>query len=77
MTACSKVVDLLVDYLETRLPPRTQADLERHLEACPSCVAHVRTYRSTVALLRSLSDEDLPPELRSSLRAFLDRGSSN
>ena len=77
MTACAKVVDLLVDYLEGRLPPPAQANLERHLEACPTCVAHVKTYRSTVALLRSLRDEDLPPELRSTLRAFLDRGSSN
>jgi hypothetical protein len=37
----------------------------------------VQTYRSTVSLLRSLGDDDLPSELRSSLRAFLDRGSTN
>jgi hypothetical protein len=33
----------------------------------------VRTYRSTVSLLRSLHEDDLPPELRLRLRAFLDR----
>ena len=74
---CAKVVDLLADYLEARLPPDVQADLERHLDDCPACVAHVQTYRSTVTLLRSLRDDDLPGELRTSLRAFLDRGSTN
>ena len=78
MTApCSRVIDLLADYLESRLPAQMQADLERHLEACATCVTHVQTYRSTVALLRSLCDDDLPPELRSTLRAFLDHGSRN
>ena len=74
---CSKVVDLLVDYLEGRLPPRMRAELDQHLTACESCVRHVRTYRSTVSLLRSLRDEDLPPELRATVRAFLDQHSTN
>jgi len=71
MTRCSKVVALLLDYLEERLPGRTQADLDRHLAACPRCVAFLRTYRSTVSLLHSIKEEDLPPELRTTLRAFL------
>ena len=74
---CAKVVDLLADYLEDRLSAGVQADLEQHLDACVACVAHVRTYRSTVTLLRSLCDEDLPSELRTSLQAFLDLGSHN
>ena len=74
---CTKVVDLLADYLEARLPAGVRVELDRHLEACPACVAQVQTYRSTVALLRSLRDEDLPRELRSSLQTFLDRGSAN
>ena len=74
---CSKVVDLLVHYLEGRLPPRVRAELDQHLTACDSCVRHLRTYRSTVSLLRSLRDEDLPPELRTTVRAFLERHSTN
>ena len=73
MSGCSRIVELLVDYLEARLPAGTQAELDRHLSACASCEAHLRTYRSTVSLVRSLADEDLPPELRTTLHAFLDR----
>ncbi len=68
---------LLVDYLENRLPDATRAALERHLTACSSCVAQVETYRSTVSLLHSLTEEDLPPELRTTLHAFLTDHDSN
>jgi hypothetical protein len=71
MPRCSRVVGLLVDYLERRLPPDVQADLERHLSRCASCVAQLKTYRSTLSLLQSLREEDLPIELRTSLYAFL------
>jgi len=37
----------------------------------------VRTYESTRSLLRSLTDADLPPELRTRLRAFLDKRTTN
>jgi anti-sigma factor RsiW len=71
MKRCSRVVSLLVDYFERHLPPDVHDDLERHLAACPKCVAHLRTYESTLSLLHSLEEEDLPPELRLTLRAFL------
>ena len=71
MTRCSKIVSLLLDYLEHRLPPDVQEDLDQHLAACDVCMRQVRTYESTVSLLRSIEEEDLPPELRLSLRAFL------
>ena len=74
---CSKVIALLADYIEGRLPPLVQADLDRHLSACESCVGQVRTYRSTVSLLHSLREEDLPEELRLSLSAFLDQHGGN
>ena len=75
--SCSKVVELLFDYLEGRLPEARHADLERHLAACESCVTYVRTYRSTISLIGSLREEDLPPELRTTLCAFLDRHGNN
>ncbi len=77
MESCSRLVALLVDYLEERLPASVHADLEQHLSTCDACVAYLRTYRSTIALLRSLREEDLPPELRTSLRAFLDVHANN
>ena len=69
---CCDVVRLLADYLEHQLPPAIQRELDRHLQRCPRCVAQLHTYESTVTLLRSLREEDLPPELRLTLKAFVD-----
>ncbi len=77
MSSCSRILDLLLDYLEGRLAPDVRAELDRHVARCASCVAYLRTYRSTVSLLESLREEDLPPELRTTLKAFLDERSTN
>ena len=69
---CSRVVDLLVDYLENSLSSETRQQLDEHLTACDQCVEQLRTYRATVSLLHGLCDDDLPPELRHSVSAFLD-----
>lgn len=69
---CSRVVDLLADYLEGRLPSRTHRDLDEHLNACTHCHTQLRTYRTTVSLLRGLHDSDLPAELRTTAEAFLE-----
>jgi anti-sigma factor RsiW len=70
---CGSVVRLLADYLERQLPPSVQQELERHLQRCPHCIAQLHTYESTISLLRSLREEELPPELRLTLKSFLDR----
>jgi anti-sigma factor RsiW len=69
---CPRIVDLLSDYLDGRLPAEVKADLERHLSGCSECTTFVGTFRSTLSLLQSLRDEDLPEELRVRLKAFLD-----
>jgi hypothetical protein len=69
---CGSVVKLLADYLERRLPTDVRGDLDAHLRECPRCVTQLRTYESTVSLLRSLREEDLPPDLRLRVRSFLD-----
>ncbi len=77
MPCCSRVLTLLVDYLEGRLTPTVQAGLERHLSGCARCVEYVDSYRSTVSLLHSLTENDLPPELRHRLTAFIDHAARN
>ena len=74
---CDDLVGLLADFVEQHLPPDVHAELERHLAACPRCVAQLKTYRSTVSLLHSIKESDLPPELRCTLKAFLDRNCKN
>jgi anti-sigma factor RsiW len=72
MSLCPRIVSLLSDYLDGRLPADVRADLERHLSSCSECTAFVSTFRSTVSLLQSLEERDLPEELRFRLKAFLD-----
>jgi anti-sigma factor RsiW len=68
---CGSVVKLLADYLERQLPAPLRAELDEHLRRCPRCVAQLHTYESTVSMLRSLREEDLPPELRLSVKSFI------
>ena len=74
---CEDTVRLLVEYLERQLPPDVHADLERHLSRCPRCLAQLKTYESTVSLLKSIQEDELPSELRWTLKAFLDRNCGN
>jgi anti-sigma factor RsiW len=66
------VVRFLADYLDRRLDPHVRAELDQHLARCPRCVTQLKTYESTVSLLRSLRDEELPPELRLTVKSFID-----
>jgi anti-sigma factor (TIGR02949 family) len=74
---CANIVRLLADFLERQLPAEVHRRLEQHLARCPRCVAQLKTYESTVALLRTIREEDLPEELRWTLRAFVDRDCRN
>ena len=60
MSACSRLVSLLSDYIDGRLPAEVKHDLEQHLGGCSECTTFVGTFRSTVAMLKSLKEEDLP-----------------
>ena len=68
---------LLVEFLEHQLPPDIHLELERHLARCSRCLTQLKTYQSTLSLLRTLKEDDLPPELRWTLKSFLDRNCSN
>ena len=63
---------LLADYLERQLPTPVRTQLETHLQRCPRCVAQLHTYESTVSMLRSLRDDELPAELRLTVKSFID-----
>jgi anti-sigma factor RsiW len=74
---CGSVVKLLADYLERRLPAPLLEEFEQHLQRCPRCVAQLRTYTSTVSLLRSLREDELPAELRLTVKSFIDAKCQN
>ena len=77
MPDCSRIVSLLSDYIDGRLPADVRADLEQHLNGCSGCTTFVGSFRSTVAMLQSLNEDDLPEELRLRLKAFLDDRSTS
>ncbi len=41
MPACSRIIELLSDYIEGRLPADVRRDLEQHLNGCSECTAFV------------------------------------
>jgi anti-sigma factor RsiW len=47
---CRELIDFLLEYVEGTLPAGRHAQFERHLGVCPSCIAYVDSYRSTIAL---------------------------
>ena len=77
MGNCPDIVRLLADFIEGQLPSDEHAALERHLARCDRCLCQLKTYRSTVSILRTIREEELPEELRWTLRAFVDRRCNN
>ena len=71
MLTCRELIDLLLDYLEEGLTPEVAADLERHLRACPPCVAYLNTYRKTRELTGQVTRVPMPQEMTRRLRQFL------
>ncbi|MDP9330225.1 MAG: zf-HC2 domain-containing protein [Actinomycetota bacterium] len=67
--ACRQVVELLTDYLEDALAPGDRARLEEHLSGCGGCTRVLSQLRETIALTGTLTEEQLPAELRDGLLA--------
>ncbi len=65
------IEDFLADYLDASLSPEVVADLERHLEVCPPCVAYMHTYEKTRQLVGREAAPDMPEEMKTILRNFL------
>jgi len=84
MMNCSELItNFLADYIDGQLPPETLADFEHHLDVCPSCVAYLQSYRSTIQLAAGASlaqraeqgkaAEDVPEELVAVILGTLSR----
>jgi anti-sigma factor RsiW len=68
---CTRVAQLLGDYLDGTLPRDEAELLEWHLDGCRPCIAFVNTYKGTVNAAKKLRDVEMPPELKKRLLAFL------
>ena len=53
---CQQFVELVTDYFEGALPPRTLSHVEEHLVLCDWCVTYVEQMQTTMESLRKLKD---------------------
>ena len=53
---CQQFVELITDYFEGALPPRTLCHVEEHLVMCDWCVTYLEQMESTVASLAALGE---------------------
>lgn len=68
---CARGVELLGDYLEGVLSPAVKEEIESHVGGCARCLAFVASYRETPELLREVTVEEIPPETKRRLEAFV------
>ena len=50
---CEDEVTLIGDYLSSNLDAQVAAAFETHMQACPDCVAFLRTYKKTIEATRA------------------------
>ena len=71
--ACREVVELATEYLEGAMTPEQMTRFELHLNLCDGCFNFVEQVRTTAAMARVLSEEEIPDETREKLvEAFRD-----
>lgn len=68
---CARGVELLGDYLEGVLPVAVTEAIDRHVGACPRCLAFIASYRETPGVLREATAEEIPGETKRRLEAFV------
>jgi len=69
---CQQFVELVTDYFEGALEPRTLSQVEEHLVMCDWCVTYVEQMQATIASLQALAEPnapDPPASLLAALRA--------
>ena len=74
---CEQFVELVTEYFEGALEPRTLSQVEEHLVMCDWCVTYVEQMQATIASLRELKQErgvEPADSLLAALRARRARG---
>jgi RNA polymerase sigma-70 factor (ECF subfamily) len=71
--SCQDVVLMFSRRLEEEIDPGACAELEKHLQTCPSCRGRCDSLRSTLTLCRNAGTAQVPPEVARSVREALRR----
>ena len=64
---CKELVELIIDYLEGKLPDEVRMRLENHLSKCNGCTNYLEQMRRTIRLTGELREESLTPRQRDDL----------
>jgi anti-sigma factor RsiW len=64
---CQQAVDMVMDYLDGRLPDDDRTRLETHLAECAHCIEHLSQIQVTIAAAGTVRDDDLDPLAREDL----------
>ena len=67
---CEQFVELVTDYFEGALQPRTLSQVEEHLVMCDWCVTYVEQMQATIASLGELRERPSPEPPDSVLAAL-------
>lgn len=74
---CEQAQELLVAYARGELPESQAADLEEHLDTCPSCRWSADAARRTVAILQQSAEPDIVELVNEILGTAIDRRASD
>ncbi|HEY9266333.1 MAG TPA: zf-HC2 domain-containing protein [Mycobacterium sp.] len=64
---CDELVELVTAYLDGSLDPDTRARFDEHLLECDGCGNYLQQFRSTVATLGAIRDDEIEPAFRDKL----------
>ncbi len=73
MLTCKRFLQELSDYLEDRLDPETQAELQKHLNECPNCWVVCDTTKKTIKIFKGMQSQLLPSGVQTRLSEYLAR----
>jgi len=62
VASCTETRELLSDYVEGELQPRTRRRVVRHLLMCRRCRAVLRSLKATIAGLNTLGQAEPAPD---------------
>ena len=68
---CQQLVELITDYFEGTLAPRTISQIEEHLVMCDWCVTYLEQMQLTIRALRDLQEPtsaEAPPAVLAAVR---------
>lgn len=71
LPTCKDFLRELTDYLDSCLDPETKAELDKHVEECPSCWVVLDTTQKTVKIYKGCEPQAVPAAVEDRLMAAL------